>query len=97
MTKFHKAIIKLNPTSVDVEEFVELNNLEVDKPLSVILKKVNSQYIQAKDNSNFKWPSEVLCLALTTNCDEFEIILKGRELSPTEVEDIKKSTQTQLH
>ena len=42
MTKFHKAIIKLNPTSVDVEEFVELNNLEVDKPLSVILKKVNS-------------------------------------------------------
>ncbi|QFR59855.1 hypothetical protein VOWphi5012_071 [Vibrio phage phi50-12] len=97
MAKYYRAIIKLNPREKDAVDFATLNNLVMDKPLSVVLDEdiedgtpviVFGKYL----NTSFKWLKDVSGLIVDLPCwSEFEIILKGRELSPTEVEDIRKS------
>ena len=94
MNKYYKAIVKLNNEFDDVKAFVKVNNLEIDKPLSVILtKRLRGFRIGREINIKFKWPNKLidsLLLTHTGTWNEFEIVLMGKELSPTEVEDIKR-------
>ena len=93
MNKYYKAIVKLNMNTTDVKEFVEANKIESNKPLSVVLtERHKSLRIDNEINPNFKWSNKFDSLILNRigTWTEFEVVLMGKELSPTEVEDIKR-------
>ena len=88
MTKFHKAIIKLNSEYEDVQELIKINNLQINKPLTVVLQKYDTSWRMAKDLNNLKWLDGVRYFALNSYWQEFEIILLGKELTKTEVGEL---------
>ena len=88
--KYFKAIVKLNVGYKDAETFVVVNNLDISKPLSVILENCQKGgwYINKTENSNFKWPIDLISIALNDFWNEFEIVLIGKELTKKEVGEL---------
>ncbi|QFR59856.1 hypothetical protein VOWphi5012_072 [Vibrio phage phi50-12] len=88
--RYFKAIVKLKSKSKDVQAFIKINDLEITKPITLIVEKYQEgdHYINKAENTNFKWPDNVTALALNHAYDEFEIILKGKELDTIELGEL---------